>query len=103
TGHDVKNNSLTGADIKNIRGGDIAGRTIQCRNLATSVQKALTACNGGKTVLGANGSVTVNAPKGDKGAPGAPGVNGVNGTAGQNAFAGAYYAVAKYDVGDTNA
>jgi hypothetical protein len=53
-------------------------------------------------------------PKGDPGTPGAkgdkgdPGTNGTNGTDGKDgkdgdaAFKGAYYAVAKYDVGDTN-
>lgn len=79
TGAKVKNNSLTGADITNIRGGDIAGRTIQCRNLSAALQAAITACNGGKTVVGTNGSVTINAPKGDTGENGPAGANGTDG------------------------
>ena len=82
TGKDVKNNSLTGADIHRIRGGDINGRTIQCRNLATNVQQSVTACNGGKTVVGGSGSVVVNAPKGDQGARGPQGPQGIAGTPG---------------------
>jgi hypothetical protein len=97
TGKDVKNNSLTGADIHRIRGGDINGRTIQCRNLATNVQDSITACNGGKTVVGGSGSVVVNAPKGDKGAPGQPGPTGPQGVAGPQGAVG----VSGYQVHNT--
>lgn len=41
TGKDVKNNNLTGANIKNIRTGDIKNGTIRLRDLSSEVRAAL--------------------------------------------------------------
>ena len=74
TGAQVKNNSLTGADIKDLRSGDIRDRSIRLRDLSAEVRKALASGNAPSS------SSSVGAP----GAPGAPGTPGAPGPAGQS-------------------
>jgi hypothetical protein len=85
TGSDVKNNSLSGADIANIRSGDIKNGTLLCRDMSAALQKAISACNGATAPSG----VTVLAPKGDKGDAGSTGPSGTNGAAGSQGSTGA--------------
>jgi len=67
----VKDNSLTGADIKDIRSRDIKDGSIRLRDLNTEVRKAI-----------ASGNVPVSGSS--IGAPGANGTNGAPGAAGQS-------------------
>src|SRR5262249_33303090 len=53
--------------------------------------------------IGANGANGATGAKGAKGAKGDTGAQGVAGKDGNAALAGAYYSVAYYNVGDTNA
>jgi hypothetical protein len=71
TGARVKNNSLTGADIKDLRSGDIKDGSLRLRDLNAEVRKAIAS---GK--LPVSGSSTA--------APGANGANGAQGPAGQS-------------------
>jgi hypothetical protein len=71
TGARVKNNSLTGADIKDIRSGDIKDGSLRLRDLNAEVRKAIAS---GKLPI--SGSSTA--------APGANGANGAQGPAGQS-------------------
>lgn len=74
TSHDIKDGTIRSVDIRDgaIRPKDLNGNALK------SLQKGV---------------------KGDKGAPGLTGPKGAKGDSG---LLGAYYAVAKYDVGDTN-
>lgn len=81
TGAQVKNNSLTGLDIKNVRSGDIKDRSIRLRDLSPEVIKAIQGA-------GANTGASVGTP-GANGAAGAPGAAGNNGSSGANGTAGA--------------
>lgn len=78
---------ITGADIVDgtITGGDIKNESLNVGDLTEKAQHAL------KGAKGATGA------RGPAGAPGAKGVPG------DSRMAGAYYSVAFYDVGDTNA
>lgn len=93
-GGQIKDNSIQSQDIKN--------GTITLRDLNSGLIKYLTAQN--KASL-----TTVNAAKGDTGATGVTGSVGPQGDVGPkgstgDAFmAGAYWAVANYNAGDTNA
>lgn len=79
TGKDIKNGSLTGADVKN---GSLTKRDLS--------KNALNLLKGNNGTNGTNGAIGPQGPAGAKGEPGASGLKG------------ARYAVAYYDVGDTN-
>lgn len=95
-GGQIRDNSIQSQDIKN--------GTIQLRDLNSGLIKYLTSQN--KTPLT---TTTITAPKGDTGATGLVGPQGNVGPAGPqgatgDAFmAGAYWSIANYDVGNTNA
>ena len=80
TGPQVKNNSLTGLDIKNLASGDVKDGSLRLRDLSAEVRQAIEA-NGSS---GVSGSST-----GAPGAPGATGANGAPGSNGSNGPAGA--------------
>ena len=75
TGARVKNNSLTGADIKDLRSGDIRDRSIRLSDLSTEVRRAIASGN-----VPSSGS-SIGAP----GTPGAPGAQGPAGQSGRDA------------------
>lgn len=102
----VAKNSITSKQVKN--------GTIQKRDLRNGLINFIKA----QGKAGDDDNVTVNAPKGDTGAQGVAGAqgpagpvgpvgpqgkSGVNGQDGDNGMLGAYYAVANYNGGDTNA
>jgi Collagen triple helix repeat (20 copies) len=89
TGADVKNGSLTGADIKN--------KSLSTADLS---KQAVNALKGKTGPAGANGAT---GPQGPAGAKGETGPVGAKGTHGASGLEGAFYAVAYYDVGHTNA
>jgi hypothetical protein len=78
TGAKVKNNSLTGLDIKDIKSGDLKDGSIRLRDLHAEVLKAIQ-----------TGNANAGASVGNTGSAGAPGSAGANGTAGTNGTAGA--------------
>jgi hypothetical protein len=77
TGAKVKNNSLTGRDIRDIRSGDIANGTIRLRDLNAEVRRAIQSggTNTGSSV-GASGPAGATGPAGANGASGATGAPG---------------------------
>jgi hypothetical protein len=92
TGAQVKNNSLTGRDIRDVHSGDIANGTIRLRDLNVEVRKALQAANantgsstGATGATGANGTAGANGATGANGTPGANGAPGAAGAPGLNA------------------
>ena len=109
--------SLVGSkDIKNdsIRSVDVHNGTLGVEDMNGTVQDLLkrTGAPGPKGDTGPAGAVGpagAAGPKGDTGAPGPTGSQGPVGPAGakgdkgDSGLAGAYYSVAFYDVGDTNA
>jgi hypothetical protein len=76
----------------------IANGSIQKRDLRNGLVRFIKAQGGDES-----DNVIVNAPTGAVGAPGATGPAGPAGPTGPNGMLGAYYSVANYDVGDTNA
>ncbi len=86
TGSDIKNGTVTGADIKD---GSLG--------VVDLSPKARAALHGAKGATGTTGA------KGATGATGAQGPAGTAGKDGDSYLAGAYYSVAYYDAGDTNA
>jgi hypothetical protein len=81
TGAQVKDNSLTGLDIKNIRSGDVKDGSIRLRDFSSEVRSAINSGNANTgSSAGANGAT---------GAPGANGTNGGNGTPGTPGTPGA--------------
>ncbi|HTN25617.1 MAG TPA: hypothetical protein VL120_16635 [Solirubrobacteraceae bacterium] len=91
TGSQVKNNSLTGLDVRDLRSGDIRDRAIRLRDLSPEVVKAIqgAGANTGASVgtTGANGAPGATGPGGTNGSAGAngnPGSNGTNGANGAN-------------------
>jgi hypothetical protein len=83
TGHDIKNGTVTSADVKDL--------SLGLRDFGPGVQNRILNPHG-KT--GATGATGATGQKGEKGEKGEKGDSGL---------AGAYYAVAFYDSGDTNA
>jgi hypothetical protein len=86
TGSDIRNGTVTGADIKD--------RSLGVVDLSPQARAALHGATGAKGATGATGA---------KGATGATGTAGTDGVDGKDGLTGAYYSVAFYDVGDTNA
>ena len=82
---------------KLITGSQIANGTIKLSDIHPSAKMALKGARGETGAPGHAGA------KGDAGAIGAPGPKGDKGAKGDDYMAGAYYAIANYDVGDTNA
>jgi hypothetical protein len=84
SGASVRNNSLTGADIRGIRGGDIKNGTLGCRDLVKSLRDRVCSVQqtAGSSSPGANGA---NGAPGARGPQGAAGANGQNGQNGENA------------------
>jgi len=98
TGGDIKNGTVTGADIKDGSLGVI--------DLSPKARAALHGARGATGAKGATGARGATGATGAQGLPGKDGVNGINGKDGKDGdslMAGAYYSVAYYDVGDTNA
>lgn len=102
TGAQIKDSTVTGVDVKNgsLTGADIADRSLGLVDISPAARTALHGATGAK---GATGAAGATGPQGPAGAPGAPGQDGKDGKDGVNPMLGAYYAVAFYDVGDTNA
>jgi hypothetical protein len=86
TGAKVKNNSLTGLDIKNIQSGDIKDGSIRLRDLNAEVLRAIQtgSANSGASTTG-SGAAGANGATGAAGSNGAAGANGTNGVNGTNA------------------
>ena len=80
TGADVKNNSLTGADIKNLRSGDIRDGSIQARDLSAAVRSAIARAG----TSGSSGADGATGATGGRGATGTAGAAGPQGAPGQN-------------------
>ncbi len=105
----LKNGSIGTWDIKNgtLQGADISS---SFKNWVRA-QAGEDGAKGDKGDTGAKGDTGETGAKGDKGdtgdtgiqgIQGVPGEAGVQGEPGDSYLAGAYYAVAKYDVGNTN-
>lgn len=86
----------TAVAAKKITGDDIAKNTITATNLASN--------SVGRSELQGNlGEAGPRGPAGAQGPAGPAGAAGPTGPAGASGLAGAFYSVAFYDVGDTNA
>jgi len=89
TGSKVKNNSLTGLDIKDIKSGDIKDRSIRLRDLNAEVLDAIRkgSANSGASTTGSStpGATGASGTAGANGTNGTTGANGTNGTNGTNA------------------
>jgi hypothetical protein len=101
TGKDVKNGPLTGADVKN--------RSLSTSDLSTAAISSLKGQTGARGATGATGAAGATGPAGAPapnvlGSGGSQkGEKGDKGDAGSSGIEGAFYAVANYDVGNTNA
>jgi hypothetical protein len=81
TGSNVKNNSLSGLDVKDIRSGDLKDGSIRLRDLSSEVRNAINSGNANTgSSTGANGTNGANGTSGAPGTPGTPGPPGSNAT-----------------------
>jgi hypothetical protein len=101
TGSQIKDGTVTGADIKD--------RSLGVIDLSPAAGAALHGAVGAKGAAGVKGATGLQGSQGNKGfqgltgAKGDSGKDGKDGKDGVSPMLGAYYAVAFYDVGDTNA
>jgi hypothetical protein len=95
TGSSIKDGTVTGADIKNGSLGTV--------DLSAQAKAALHGAVGAKGATGATGAKGATGATGVAGKDGAAGKDGVDGKDGDSVMTGAYYSVAYYDAGDTNA
>lgn len=128
TGHQIKDGSITAKDIRNgsLGGGEFKDGSVGLRVLTAAAEKALRGAtgatgpqgapgaDGADGADGAKGATGATGPQGEAGADGANGATGApglkgdtgakgdKGDKGDNGLAGAYYAQAAYNVGDTN-
>lgn len=84
----ISHSKLNGNSVWN---NDLGGGSVSCGKLATALKW-----------ICAGKPASIPGPKGDPGATGPTGPRGPQGPAGDSYLLGAYYAVAYYDVGDTN-
>lgn len=126
TGADIKDGTITSADIANkgVKWADVADKAVSWRTLTPGAQgkvKSFAGKDGAKGANGTNGTNGIDGangepgaagakgdqgpqgPQGEQGAKGDKGDRGAQGPQGVHGLANAYYAVANYNVGDTNA
>jgi hypothetical protein len=94
TSSQIKDGTITSADIhrNTVESGDIKNGAVHLTDLSKSTQRLVQTKSTGHT-----GATGAQGPKGDKGA------TGPQGPKGDSMLYKAYWAVAYYDVGDTNA
>lgn len=93
------------ADIRDnsIRSIDIHDGTIRTVDISQAAKNALKGQTGARGVQGPTGATGPVGPAGSTGPTGSTGSTGPTGPQGASGLTGAYYSVAYYDVGDTNA